>query len=154
MSNGSHQPAAPDGRAKTAGSPSARGGPHPGEGTIHLLDRVAILYRYRLIAISVFILTTLAVIIQGSTTVPMYGAQARILIESERSTAIAGLNASESQYYEDPEPYYNTQYKILQGRDLARRVVGKLQLHTIPEFNGTAPSAPTWRTVVGGFAAC
>ncbi len=106
---------------------------------------MVVLYRYRAIAISVFILTTLAVIIQNSTAVPMYRAHARILIESERSTAIAGLNAAESQFYEDPEPYYNTQYKILQGRDLARRVVGKLQLHTIPEFNGTAPSARTWR---------
>jgi capsular exopolysaccharide synthesis family protein len=119
---------------------------------MHLLDRVVVLYRYRAIAISVFILTTLAVIIQSSTAVPMFRAHARILIESERSTAIAGLNAAESQFYEDPEPYYNTQYKILQGRDLARRVVEKLQLHTIPEFNGTAPSARTWRTIVSGFA--
>ena len=110
------------------------------------------LYRYRAIAISVFILTTLAVIIQSSTAVPMFRAHARILIESERSTAIRWSQRPESQFYEDPEPYYNTQYKILQGRDLARRVVEKLQLHTIPEFNGTAPSARTWRTIVSGFA--
>ena len=104
MSSGSQQPVTPDGRPKTAGSPPARGGPHPVESNIHLLDRVAVLYRYRAIAISVFILTTLAVIVQGSAAVPMYRAHARILIESERSTAIAGLNASESQFYEDPEP--------------------------------------------------
>ena len=152
MSSGSHQPGTPDGRSKTAGSPAARGGPHSAESSIHLLDRVAILYRYRAIAISVFILTTLAVIIQSSNTVPMFRAHARILIESERSTAITGLNSNDSQFYEDPEPYYNTQYKILQGRDLARRVVEKLQLHTVPEFNGTAPEARTWRTIVGGFA--
>jgi capsular exopolysaccharide synthesis family protein len=118
---------------------------------LHLLDRFAILYRYRAIASSVFILTILAVMIQGSSAVPVYSAHARILIEDERSTAVMGLS-SETQYYEDPEPYYNTQYKILQGRDLARRVVTKLQLHTVPEFNGTAPSARTWMTIVRGFA--
>ena len=41
-------------------------------------------------------------------------------------------------YYEDPEPYYNTQYRILRGRDLTRRVVRRLKLQNVPEFNGTA----------------
>ena len=150
MTNGSQQPTKPDARAKGAHPPSG-GAAYAVDSEIHLLDRIAVLYRYRAIAISVFILTALAVVIQTSTAVPMYRAHARILIEDERSTAIPGLN-SESQYFEDPEPYYNTQYKILQGRDLARRVVTKLQLHTIPEFNGTAPSASTWLTVLRGFA--
>ena len=152
MSSGSQQRATPEGRGKTAGSSAPAGaGMYPVDGEIHLLDRFAVIYRYRAIALSVLILTTLAVIIQGSAAVPMYRAHARILIEDERSTAIPGLN-SESQFFEDPEPYYNTQYKILQGRDLARRVVTKLQLPTLPEFNGTAPSARTWLTIVRGFA--
>ena len=152
MNSGSQQRATPDARVKTAGSPPPPGGGiYPVDGDIHLLDRFAVIYRYRAIAISVLILTTLAVMIQSATAVPMYRAHARILIEDERSTAIPGLN-SESQFFEDPEPYYNTQYKILQGRDLARRVVTKLQLHAVPEFNGTAPSARTWLTIVGGFA--
>ena len=93
MSSASHQPVTSDGRSKTAGSTPARAGPNPVESNIHLLDRVVVMYRYRAIAISVFILTTLAVIIQSSTAVPIYRAHARILIEGERSTAIAGLNA-------------------------------------------------------------
>jgi capsular exopolysaccharide synthesis family protein len=112
-------------------------------GEVHLLDRVAIVYRYRAIAISVFVLTTLAVVLQGYSAVPKYLATARVLIEDERSTAIPGLS-SEAQYWEDPEPYYNTQYKIIQGRDLARKVIEKLKLHSVAEFNGTAQprSAP------------
>ena len=94
--------------SRRRGRPRRRGGgAYPVESEIHLLDRVAVIYRYRAIAISVFILTTLAVIIQSSTAVPMFRAHARILIEDERSTAIPGLNA-ESQFFEDPEPYYNT----------------------------------------------
>src|SRR2546428_4704688 len=119
-----------------------------GEGDVHLLDRLAVLYRYRTIAASVFLLTTLAVMIQGYTSVQVYRARARLLIEDERSTAIPGVTSPENTYYEDPEPYYQTQYKILQGRDLIRRVVGKLHLETVPEFNGTAPPPPTPMTLV------
>jgi capsular exopolysaccharide synthesis family protein len=37
-----------------------------------------------------------------------------------------GLMASSWDYYQDPEPYYQTQYRILSGRDLASRVVSTL----------------------------
>src|SRR5207249_298337 len=62
---------------------------------------------------------------------------------SERSVAVPGLTASENAYYEDPEPYYNTQFRILKGRDLARRVIQQLKLGAVPEFNGTAPQPST-----------
>ena len=135
-----------------AGTHAAPGGSYQHDGDIHLLDRVAVVYRYRAVAASVFILTTLAVVLQGYGTVPMYRATSRLLIEDERSTAIPGLEM-ETQYWDDPVPYYNTQYKILQGRDLARKVVARLQLHTVAEFNGTAdPNAsalPSLRGLLG-----
>ena len=82
-------------------------------------------------------------IIQGYSNIKIYQAQARVLIEDERSTAIPGLQNDQNTYFEDPEPYYQTQYKILKGRDLTRRVVRKLHLETVPEFNGTKPAPPT-----------
>jgi polysaccharide biosynthesis transport protein len=126
---------------------SSSGGPlgtphYEADGEVHLLDRVAVIYRYRTIAISVFVLTTAAMLIQGYTTVPMYEARTRILIEDERSTAIPGLS-QESQFYEDPEPYYQTQYRILTGRDLVREVIAGLELDKVPEFNGTAAAPDT-----------
>jgi polysaccharide biosynthesis transport protein len=117
------------------------------DGEVHLLDRLAIVYRYRTIAVSVFILTTLAIMIQSYGTLPTYVAQARLLIEDERSTAVPGLNP-DNTYYQDPEPYYQTQYKILKGRDLVRKVVRKLHLETVPEFNGTAAKPDTPLTIV------
>jgi polysaccharide biosynthesis transport protein len=93
--------------------------------------------------VTVFVLVTAAMIIQGYSNVQIYLAQARILIEDERSTAIPGLQNDSNTYYEDPEPYYQTQYKILKGRDLTRRVVHRLRLETVPEFNGTKPPPPT-----------
>ena len=104
------QPAAKDGVASGSTTmPAHSGGPRQGghsytiESEIHLLDRIAVLYRYRIIAITVFILTTLGVMIQGYTTVQVYRAQARLLIEDERSTAIPGVTTAENTYYEDPE---------------------------------------------------
>jgi polysaccharide biosynthesis transport protein len=113
------------------------------ENDVHLLDRLAVLYRYRRLCVTVFVLVTAAMIIQGYSNIQIYIAQARILIEDERSTAIPGLQNDANTYYEDPEPYYQTQYKILKGRDLTRRVVNRLHLEKVPEFNGTKPPPPT-----------
>ena len=120
---------------------------------MHLLDRFAVLYRYRTITGAVFVLTTLAVMLQGYTAIPLYQAQAQLLIEDERTTAVPGLSTSaDSSYASDPEPYYQTQYKILKGRDLIRRVVQKLNLKDVPEFNGTAVPAKTPVTAARDFA--
>src|SRR5262249_47273409 len=105
-------------------SPQPAGAPPPrpasqkpaSESEIHILDRLAIVYRYRQVAFAVFVLTAAALMIQGYSNVKLYQAQARLLIEDERSTAMPGINANNNTYYEDPEPYYKTQYRILKGR--------------------------------------
>jgi succinoglycan biosynthesis transport protein ExoP len=135
------------------GANGPAGGPAPApytpENEVNLLDRLAVLYRYRRLCITVFILVTAAMIIQGYSNVKVYQAQARVLIEDERSTAIPGLQNEQNTYFEDPEPYYQTQYKILKGRDLTRRVVRKLHLEKVPEFNGTKPAPPTPLSLLG-----
>ncbi len=50
-----------------------------------------------------------------------------------------------------PNRTYNTQYRILRGRDLTRRVIKKLNLASVPEFNGTAVPATTPATLVRDF---
>jgi capsular exopolysaccharide synthesis family protein len=118
------------------------------ETDVHLLDRIAVLYRYRQIALAVFVLASAAMMIQGYTTLQLYQAQAQIMIEDERATAVPGLNGPDTVFYEDPEPYYNTQYRILKGRDLTRHVIKKLDLPSVPEFNGTAEPPTTPATIV------
>jgi len=127
----------------TAGGPTHTSGFAP-DSEVHLLDRFAILYRYRRIAVTVFVLTSAVMMIQGYTNVQLFQARGQLLIEDERSTAVPGIQSTENTYYEDPEPYYNTQFRILKGRDLTRRVVKRLHLENVPEFNGTAkpPSTP------------
>src|ERR1700730_1369952 len=138
------RPKSPAGAAASSTAP----GPAPFyDSEVHLLDRLAVIYRYRAIAASVFVLSTLALLIQGYTAIPMYEAKTRILIEDERSTAIPGLNP-ENQFYEDPEPYFQTQYRILVGRDLVRKVVTKLKLDTVPEFNAAPAPAGSPLTIL------
>jgi len=157
----SSTPAGTSGSSSHAASSEGHGSSHGqgsthGQGTthyapeqdVHLLDRLAVIYRYRRICAATFVLVSAALIIQGYSTVQMYQAQARLLIEDERSTAVPGLQNDPNQYYEDPEPYYQTQYKILKGRDLTRRVVRKLRLDTVPEFNGTKPAPPSASTLL------
>ncbi|HEX7827771.1 MAG TPA: hypothetical protein VF477_22955, partial [Mycobacterium sp.] len=47
----------------------------------HLFDRLAVLYKYRWAAISVFLLVVGWVMVDSYTAVPMYRATARVLIE-------------------------------------------------------------------------
>ena len=138
-------PAAPS--AAPGGPPRATVAPpsaYTPSDEVHILDRLAVIYRYRHVAIAVFILTTAAMMIQGYSAIQIYQARAQILIEDERATAVPGITSPENTYYEDPEPYYKTQYRILKGRDLARRVIKRLHMERVPEFNGTAvkPSGP------------
>src|SRR4051794_15533949 len=86
--------------------------------------------------------------IQGYSNVQYFRAQGRLLIENERATEVPGITPGGEQFYEDPEPYFQTQYKILRGRDLTRRIVKKIRIDRVPEFNGTAKRPDTPLTLV------
>jgi polysaccharide biosynthesis transport protein len=102
---------------------------------VHLLDRLATVFRHLRLITGVFAVVLAIAMLESYSATPMYRTQARIVIQDERSTAVSSLTASEPSYWQDPEPYYNTQYRILQSRGLARRVVRKL-----PPAPAPAPS--------------
>jgi succinoglycan biosynthesis transport protein ExoP len=141
----SHRPSSAG--SVTTGTSSAAA-PYVADGEVHILDRLAVVFRYRRIVISVFVLTTMAMMIQDYSSVKVFRAQAQLLIEDERSTAMPGITSDANTYYEDPEPYYKTQFRILKGRDLVRRVVKRVNLGTVPEFNGTAEKPATPLTML------
>jgi polysaccharide biosynthesis transport protein len=93
---------------------------------VHLLDRLAVVFKHLRLIAAVFAVVVSIAMLESYSQTPLYQAEARIVIQDERSTAIGGLNAAEGAYWQDPEPYYNTQYRILQSRGLARRVVKNL----------------------------
>lgn len=121
--------------AGRAGKPQGLPPGFPGrsEGDVHLLDRVGVLFRYRHVVIAVLVLVMVAAVVQTYTTVPLYRASAQVLIEDERPP-VAGFQNAEYYLYQDPEVYKNTQYAILGSRELARKVVRKLDLAHSPLF--------------------
>jgi capsular exopolysaccharide synthesis family protein len=153
MSDPSPNSPRPESSTGSAAGPAAPNASYAPDADIHILDRLAVLYRYRRVAVTVFVLTTAVMMIQGYSNVQLFLARAQLLIEDERSTAVPGINTQDNTFYEDPEPYYNTQYRILKGRDLTRRVIKRLKLETVPEFNGTATPPPTPVSMLRDFEA-
>jgi polysaccharide biosynthesis transport protein len=101
----------------------------PRSAEIHLRDRLSVFYRYRYLAALAFIVVLSVAALRAYSQTPMYRASVRLLIdiEDERSLAMEGVSATNNAaYLQDPEPYFQTQYRILTGRDLARRVVETL----------------------------
>jgi capsular exopolysaccharide synthesis family protein len=106
---------------------------------LHLLDRLNAVFRHRRLAAVVFTLVVTGMMVQTYSTTPIYQTAARIQIQDERTTQVGNLNANDPAFWQDPEPYYKTQYAVIQSRGLARRVVKKLNLEANPLFNGSAP---------------
>ena len=103
---------------------------------LHVLDRLAAVHRHRRLAITVFLLVVMVMMLQSYSTVPMFRAQARLLIEDERTTMVMGMSPNDPSFWMDPAPYFETQFEILRSRGLTERVVEKLSLSGIPELTG------------------
>jgi polysaccharide biosynthesis transport protein len=105
----------------------------------HLLDRLNAVFKHRRLAGVAFLLVVTTMMVQSYSTVPIYQAYSRVQIQDERTVQVGTLNANDPAFYQDAEPYYRTQYAIIESRGLARRVVRQLNLQNSPLFNGTAP---------------
>ena len=110
-----------------------------GSQPVHLLDRIAAILKHRRIAGTAFVIVVGVMMVQTYSQVPMYRTSSRVMIQDERTTAVGNLNASDPAFWQESDPYYNTQYSILRSRGLARRVVRRLQLQNHALFNGSAP---------------
>jgi capsular exopolysaccharide synthesis family protein len=136
----SPRPPAPAITRQQSTSAAAKHGIFPADSDTHLLDRLNAVYKYRYVVVTIFLLVLLGVTIRTYTTTPMYRATTSVLIEEDRTATVAGFNTqAPTDYSQDPEPYYQTQLRILTGRELATRVVEKLHLENVPEFNGQGP---------------
>ena len=107
--------------------------------SVHLVDRLAAIFRHRRIALGVFVLVTSALMVRSYCEIAQYRASAQVLIQDERSLAVGTLNANDPMFWQESDQYYNTQYSLLRSRGLARRVVAHLQLQDHPLFGGAAP---------------
>ncbi len=98
----------------------------------HILDYVRILYKRRWIAIPVFLLVVIMGMLNALRETPIYRARTQLVIEKDTPT-VATLDQmfqSTDAWYNDA--FYQTQYRILQSRSLARRAVDEMKLWDAP----------------------
>src|SRR5438132_698928 len=139
--------AAPNGRGPAYGY----GSNVIGDGEVHLLDYVKVLYKRRWTAITAFLVVFVSVAVYTFTATPIYEAKVQILIEKENSNVVTFKEAFDQNQITDD--YYQTQYKILQSRALARRTLEGLQLWQHPVLNPRADARLSVRKILAAPAA-
>jgi capsular exopolysaccharide synthesis family protein len=96
---------------------------HHHEDDHHLMDYVRVVYKRRWIAIPAFLIVFLVGAVNSFRTTPIYEARTQLLIEKD-TPKVGNLSTmfqeSDGWYNDD---FYQTQYRILQSRSLARRTV-------------------------------
>ena len=130
----------PNEPSQSAASQPAPAPPALGAGAEpHLFDRLSVLYKYRWATIAVFVLVVGWVMVDSYTRIPVFRAQARILIEDPNADIATPTEIARNVTLADPDMYMQTQLRIMRGRDLAERVAGRLDMSKVPEFNGQGP---------------
>lgn len=136
--------------AYSAGAPPAMPG---GEGELHLLDRLSVLYRYRRLVIAIVLLVLVGGIVQTFSTVPRFRAVSVVEISEERPLASSLRDVEQQIYWQDPEVHMETQLNVLRSRDLARIVVKQLDLKNHHEFRSGASEATGVRAALASVRA-
>lgn len=92
-------------------------------------------YRYKWIIIALGLVAALSAAFYAHTLVPIYQARATLLIDTEEANVVSIQDVYSTGYkgYE----YRQTQYELLRSRNLAERVVRKLELHKDPKYAGS-----------------
>jgi capsular exopolysaccharide synthesis family protein len=103
-----------------------------GDGEVHLSDYLRVLYKRRWPAVTALLLVFVSATIYTFTATPVYSARVQILIEKEASNVVTFKEAVEQN--QSTDDYYQTQYRILQSRALARRTLDSAQLWQHPQF--------------------
>jgi len=99
---------------------------------IDLRDYLRVIMKRRWTIITAFAIIVVTVTIHAFTATPVYEATARLIIDKENPNVVSiqevmAIDASGMDYYQ-------TQYKIIESRTVAREVIGHLHLEESEEF--------------------
>jgi succinoglycan biosynthesis transport protein ExoP len=107
----------------------------------HLWDYVHVVLRRRKLILAVFLALTAHATVKTYMTRPVFEASAQVLIERTAPSVLNFKEVAETNAGFWGDDYYQTQYKILQSRALARKVIEATDLFQDPEFGGPRPKA-------------
>jgi len=96
---------------------------------VHLSDYFRVLYKRRWPMLTVWLLVLAGTCVYTFTATPIFGARVQILIEKEATNVVSFKQAVEQNQVTDD--YYQTQYRLLQSRALARRNVDEKVIRQI-----------------------
>ncbi len=100
----------------------------------HLLDYWAIVLKRRWVVIACIVVVFSTVALGTLKERPVYEGRVTLEIDPEPPTSVVNFKEIVNISPADIDSYRETQYKILQSRSLAERVVRNLQLYKLPEF--------------------
>ena len=105
----------------------------------HLFDYARVIVRRRHVAVAVFVAIVLVSAVYSFTATPLYEGRVQLLIEADNPNVVNFKEViDEAQSRQD---YYQTQYKLLQSRSLAKKTIASLELWNNTELN-PPPAAP------------
>src|SRR4051794_16892345 len=114
----------------------------------HVMDYVRVVYKRRWVAVPALLIVFLIGAVNSFRTTPLYEARTQLLIEKDtpKVTSLNTMFQEQDGWYNDD--FYQTQYKILQSRTLARRTVELMDLpkHPLLQQAMAPKSAPVTLT--------
>jgi succinoglycan biosynthesis transport protein ExoP len=115
----------------------------------HILDYFKVVYKRRWVALPAFLVVFLVGAINSFRTTPMYEASTQLLIEKDapKIGRLDNMFQDQDGWYNDE--FYQTQYRILQSRTLARRTAELMDLPNHPSLK-KAMEEPTPQVTIGG----
>jgi succinoglycan biosynthesis transport protein ExoP len=119
----------------------------------HLLDYVRVVYKRRWVALPVFLGVLTIGAVNSYRTTPLYRATTQILIEKDAPKVGDLSTIFQQQDGWNNDEFYQTQYRILQSRSLARKTAEAMKLDAHPKLGeATQPVRGPW-TIRGAIAA-
>jgi len=106
----------------------------PEEQQPHLRDYLHVILRRKWIVITFFIAVVTSVTIGTFMMKPQYQSTVTIKIERENPNVVNFKEIVSLEPAWDSEEYFQTQFRILKSKNLAKRVIRSLSLDTNPEF--------------------
>ena len=104
-----------------------------GHKNINIQDYIRVILKHQWTILTVFAVVVVSVTIFSFTATPIYRATTRIIIEKEnpKVVSIQEVMSVDSSGLD----YYQTQYKIIEGRAVANEVIKRLNLEKNQEYN-------------------
>lgn len=125
---------------------------HQHEEERHLMDYVRVVYKRRWVAIPVFLAVLALGAINSYRTTPLYRASTQILIEKDTPKVgdLSTIFQQNDGWYNDD--FYQTQYRILQSRSLARKTAEAMRLDQHPSLGRATQQVRAPWTIRGAIA--